>query len=224
VLARAAPPLVAVLLLALPTAAGARLAWLNARPEAAEEIARWLERNADRERDLLYLSASANLPLLTRQEGGGKLFAANFSVWDEYQSRLAPGSTDALAWRTRRLIAGNPADIASLRTDLESVLAILAEPPAQPVRKRFAVVARRRNSPASDRTEQAVLAAGGRPVWCFEVESGTCDLSPLAADASTTLSRVFASTRLGLTTVVYELPEPEPGAAPSSFADKGSKR
>jgi hypothetical protein len=223
VLARSTPALLAAALLALPAAAGVRLAWLNARPEAALEVARWLERNADRERDLLYLNASANLPLLLREEGGGALFAAHFSVWDEYQSRLAPGSTDAHAWRTRRLIAGDPADIASLRQDESALLEILAQPPAQPVRKRFAVVARGRNW-AIDRAEQAVLAAGGKPVWCFEVDREMLELHPLAADASATLAKVFAARTLGLCTVVYELPEIPADAAPGPFAELGSQR
>lgn len=205
----ALPAFAAALSLALPTYASLRLAWLRTEPEAAQEVARWLAAHAERERDLVYLVASGNLPLLLREEGGGALSAARFTHWDNYLSSLSPEFQAAHAWRTRRLIAGGAG---TLRLDEAAVLEVLARAPAEPLRKRFAMLAFAPGNPAPEQAERAVLAAGGRPVFSVEVLAGRPLRHAWDADAGLTLATLLHTRRLGAYTVVYELPEPA-GAA-----------
>lgn len=223
-LARLAPALAVALLLALPGYAAARLAWLRTQPDPAQEAAQWIAQNADREHDLVYLSASANLPLLMREEGGGELFAADFSNWDEYHKRLAPDWLEERAWRTRRLIAGDPSDLASLRQDEEALRALLERPPAQAASRRFAVVAVNPTTGAGESARSAVLAAGGREVWSFDVLRRRCELPELAVDAGIGLNQILCMRRLGLTTIIWELPSVPAAASGVTNGNVGVSR
>jgi hypothetical protein len=214
---RRAAALAVVLLLALPGFACARLSWLWSRPESAEETARWLERNADRERDLLYLSASANLPLFAREEGGGRLFAAPFSWWDEYQSRLPQDELAPRAWRTRRLVSGDSADLTTVRQDAAAVREVLERPAAEPASRRLAVVALNPATGAGEAARRAVLDAGGTELWRFDVFTRECESNALTLDAGGSLAQLLCTRRLGLAMVVYELPQDaSAGSAPLS--------
>jgi hypothetical protein len=217
--ARAIPALAAALVLAVPTYASLRLAWLRARPDASEEVALWLVEHADRERDLLYLSAWGNLPLFTREESGGELFAATFMPWDNYQSHLPPDLVAEHAWRTRRLIARDP-QTGQRRLDRDGLLGVLREPTHEPARKRFAVVAFDDAMGTSDHACEAVLAAGGRALWTVPVlagDLGAAERGPLRTRPPGTLATLLRTRRLGFSTVVYELPAP--ASAPSNSGD-----
>jgi hypothetical protein len=203
-----APVVLAAALLALPLYAGARLAWLRARPAAAEVTAKWIEANLDPERDLLYLDASACPPIAMREEGGGRLFAASFLPWDAYLDALAPGAIEGSVWRTRRLIARDPRT-QRLRQDHEALLGVLGRPAEEPAARRFAVVAFDAHPQGRDRACEAVLAAGGRARLCVPVLAGPLgdpDRGRLRALPRHTLATLLRTTRLGFTTVVYELP------------------
>lgn len=214
---RRAAALAVVLLLALPGYACARLAWLWSRPESAEETARWLERNADRERDLLYLSASANLPLFAREEGGGRLFAAPFSWWDEYQSLLPQDLLQRHAWRTRRLLAGDSRDLSTVRQDERAVREVLERSAFEPTRRRLAVVALNPATGAGESAQRALLDAGATEIWRCDVLSRACATSGLTLDAGGSLRQLLFTRRLGLATVVYELPpDTSAGSVPLS--------
>ncbi|HVS19819.1 MAG TPA: glycosyltransferase family 39 protein [Planctomycetota bacterium] len=197
------PILAALALLALPTFACARLAWLNSRPDAATQVARWLERNADREHDLIHLSALASLPLFLRDEDGGRLYAADFSYWDAYLAELPPELREAHGWRTRRMISG---EIGRRRIDQASQQAVLDTPPARPVRRRLAVVSEPYFAPAWDPAPAVLRAASARELWRCEVEDAPRAHHELAIDVGVTLASVLARTRQGQRTVVYELP------------------
>lgn len=200
---------IAVAVLVLPAWAGARLAWLRTLPEPAVTAAEWIARNADRQKDLLYLDASANPPLFMREEGGGELFAADFFPWDHYQQlSLSPQYREQQGWRTRRLIARDPAT-GRLRQDRESLLALLREPPAAPVGRRFAVIAFDDTTIGRDRAVDAVLEAGGRVRFVEPVLAGDLgdpQRGPLLARPRHTLATLLSTRRLGFSTVVYELP------------------
>jgi hypothetical protein len=222
---RRAAALAVVLLLAVPGYACARLSWLWSQPEAAEVTARWLEHNADRERDLLYLSASANLPLFAREEDGGRLFAAPFSWWDEYQSRLPQELLEPHAWRTRRLLAGDSRDLSTVRQDERAVREVLERSTAEPTRKRLAVVALNPATGAGESAQRALLDAGATEVWRCDVLSRACVTSGLTLDAGGSLRQLLFMRRLGLATVVYELPPgTTAGSAPLSTGSGVSSR
>lgn len=195
-------------LLALPAWAGARLAWLRARPEVAQVVAAWIEANAQRERDLLYVDIVAQPPLFLRNEDGAPHFSARMFVWDRYQAALAPAVLDEHGWRMRRLIARDPVTgNVSMRSDV--LQDVLREPPRGPVQRRFAVVAFEASLIGTNQAAEAVLAQGGRvrlAVPAFHGDLGDPQRGPLDVRDRDTLATLLATRRLGWSTVVYELP------------------
>ena len=84
--------------LVLPAYACAKLTVLHVRPDTMTLAARWIEANADREREVVAVPHLADLPLFRERRDLDAVPKSVQSPWQRYQGRLA-GDGPPAAWR-----------------------------------------------------------------------------------------------------------------------------
>ena len=89
----------ALVVLALPTFACAKLVWLRSQPDTLTLAARWLEEHADRAKDRIGLDFLYSLPLRQQREGMANLPDYARGPWERYQLALRPSAASS-GWFT----------------------------------------------------------------------------------------------------------------------------
>ncbi len=149
-----------LVLLAVPAGAGIQLVRLRAREDTQVEAARWIERNARREDDVIATNFLLTLPLFAERGAIEALPVWFRGPWEQYQLALPPGAP-LPAWKLRPIFRrGFLLDTVLSVEETQRVLdeegprwAVVVVPTAQAV--------------AMDETREAVRARAGHPVDAF---------------------------------------------------------
>jgi hypothetical protein len=187
--------------LAVPSYASIKLCWLRAHEDTLSAAARWLERTADKKKDVILYEVNLSLPLLAQAEGLEARPEKLRFPWDHYQLMLPPEATGD-GYRVHVLYRPGLTNLELVST--KAVTQMLAEEHAQFA----AVIVPSAKAVGLNFTRDTLRAAAGEPAFaCLPYDLAHTELNGSGYELGYhAFERVMRSDRWGPPVEVYRLP------------------